>query len=362
MIVFSNLEKKLGAFRLSIQQLEVRRGEYLVILGPSGAGKTVLLLTVAGLLRPDAGEIFFNGLNVTRLAPHKRDVGLVFQEADLFPHLNVVENIGFGKKYRRRKAKEITRRMELLIDMLSIRHLLSRRIDGLSGGEKQRVAVARALAIAPAIFLLDEPLGLLDQNTREELRTELRKIHDELGTTTLHVTHDRNEAFVVADRVAILNEGRLAQVGTKDEILKRPASEFVARFIGVQNIFSAFAEQDDSGNAFLRVGDARFRVSCEGRGNVRFCIAPEAISIHREMPSGVTPEELIAGVVKCLEDRGAVVRVIVNCSLGDAVVFCGKREFLDEGLSCSTPVWLHLGAAAIHVFPQTDAALSGKSQ
>jgi ABC-type Fe3+/spermidine/putrescine transport system ATPase subunit len=362
MILLSSIEKRLGTFRLSVQRLEIQRGEYLVILGPSGAGKTVLLLTIAGLLHPDAGEIFFNGSNVTNLPPHKRNIGLVFQEANLFPHLNVIQNIAFGKPYRRKKADQVARTTELLVDMLFIRPLLGRTVENLSGGEKQRVAVARALAIGPAILLLDEPLGLLDQNTREELRAELRKLHDELGTTTLHVTHDRNEAFAIADRIAILNEGRLVQVATPDEILARPASEFVARFIGVENVFSASAEQDVSGKTFLKVGQSFFTVSSNERGDVRFCIRPEAISLHREQPFGVAVEELIPGVIKSVEDTGAVIRVTVNCLLGDVVVSCGRSEFMRTGVSCSAPVWLHPDAAAIHVFPQADNESAGKVQ
>jgi ABC-type sugar transport system ATPase subunit len=351
MIALTDVQKTLGSFRLCVERLEVQPGEYLVILGPSGAGKTVLLLTVAGLIRPDAGEIFFDGVNVTKLPPQKRDIGLVFQEANLFPHLNVIENISFGKRYRKRKTKEIDERIELLVDMLNIRSLLRRRVAGLSGGEKQRVAVARALALAPAILLVDEPLGLLDQNTREELRKELRRVHDELGTTTLHVTHDRTEAFTVADRIAILNEGKLAQVAARDELLTRPASEFVARFIGVENILDAFAETDAAGRAFLRMGECRLPLSSGCEGNVRVCIRPEAISLRRDVPPGTEPRNLFAGTITSVEDRGAAVRVSVSCSFGNVIVLCGKREFLRSGLSCSSPVWLEPDIAAIHPLP-----------
>jgi len=356
MISLSNIEKTLGTFRLFIERLDIKPGEYLVILGPSGAGKSVLLLTVAGLFRPDAGEILFDGVNVTRLPPEKRDIGLVFQEANLFPHLNVMENIAFGKRYRRKGARQIDERIELLVDMLNIRHLLHRTTQGLSGGEKQRVALARALAIAPAILLVDEPLGLLDHNARDELRKELRRVHDELGTTNLHVTHNRNEAFMVADRIAILNEGRLAQVGSRDETFARPASEFVARFIGVENILEALAERDYSGKTFLKIGESHLPFPCEHRGNVRVCIRPEAISLHREIAAGMKPERVrIAGVVKSVEDRGAVVRVLVKCSPGDMVVLCGKQQFFASGVSCSSHVWLELDAAAIHVLPPSGS-------
>lgn len=349
MIVLSNIEKKLGSFRLAIERLEVRQGEYLVILGPSGAGKTVLLLTIAGLLRPDTGKVLLNGLNITTLPAHRRDVGLVFQESNLFPHLSVIQNISFGKRYRKKKAKEIEARIEVLVEMLGIRTLLERNVEGLSGGEKQRVAVARALAIAPTIFLLDEPLGLLDHNAREELRNELRRIHDELGTTTLHVTHDRNEAFSVADRIAVLNEGRLVQVSRAHEIIARPVSEFVARFIGIENVLEACAERDASGKTFLRVGECRLPVGSDCAGRVRFCIRPEAISLRREVPAGMSRENLLPGVVKSIEEKGALVRVLVKCPPGEVVVACEKRQFLETGLSCSSPVFLEFDSAAIHV-------------
>ncbi|MDP2895889.1 MAG: ABC transporter ATP-binding protein [bacterium] len=354
MIVLSNLQKSLGSFRLLIEQLEIQPGEYLVILGPSGAGKSVLLLTVAGLIRPDSGQLFFNGGDVTGLPPEKRDVGLVFQEANLFPHLTVAKNIAFGKRYRRKRAAEIQQRVELLIDMLNIRPLLYRTVEGLSGGEKQRVAIARALSIGPTILLLDEPLGLLDQNTREELRKELRRVHDELRTTTLHVTHDRSEAFTMADRIAILNEGRLAQVGPREEIFTRPASEFVARFLGVENVLDAFAEQDASGRTFLRIGESRLPAPSQYQGRVRFCVRPEDVSLHPHVPPRTEAAASLSGTVKSIEDRGAVLRLVVNCPVGDVVVLCGKQQFLGSGLSCSSSVWLRLNAASIHVLPRPD--------
>jgi len=354
MISLRKIEKKLGTFRLFVDRLDIEQGEYLVLLGPSGAGKTVLLLTVAGLVRPDAGQILFDGADVTSLQPQKRDIGLVFQEANLFPHLNVIQNISFGKRYRRERAKEIERRIEQLVDMLGIRELLRRDAMGLSGGEKQRVAVARALALGPSILLMDEPLGLLDNNTRQELRKELRRIHDELGTTTLHVTHDRNEAFTIADRVAILSDGTLAQVASRDEIVARPASEFVARFVGIENILDAFVERDAAGKTILNIGECRLPAVCERRGEVRISISPESISLHRELPVEIGPENFIPGTVRTVEDSGAVFRVSVKCSFGDVVVTCGKQDFLRLGVSCSSPVWLKPDAASVHILPTSQ--------
>lgn len=351
MIVLKNIEKSLGAFTLSIERLEVQPGEYLVLLGPSGAGKTVLLLNIAGLILPDAGEILFNGASVTRFPPERRDVGLVFQEANLFPHLSVAENIAFGKRYRRKRAADIQERMELLVDMLRIRHLLGRNVEGLSGGEKQRAAVARALAVGPTVLLMDEPLGLLDQNTREELRGELRRVHDELGTTTLHVTHDRNEAFAMGDRIAILNEGRLAQIGSRDEITAEPASEFVARFIGAENIFEAHAEQDATGRTFVRIGERRFPVACQHEGAVLVCVRPDAVSLRSKPPGRASLQPSIPGTVASVEERGLTVRVVVKCDMGDVIVLCGREQFLHTGLSCLSSTWLEIDPAAVHVIP-----------
>jgi ABC-type Fe3+/spermidine/putrescine transport system ATPase subunit len=351
MITLSNIEKSLGAFTLSIERLDIVPGEYLVILGPSGAGKTLLLLTVAGLVRPDRGEIFFNGTQVTALPTEKRDIGLVFQEANLFPHLNVVGNISFGKRYRKKNVEQIEQRIEMLVDMLNIRPLLHRTVAGLSGGEKQRVAVARALAFAPAILLMDEPLGLLDQNTREELRKELRRVHDDLGTTTLHVTHDRSEAFGLADRIAILSDGRLAQIASREEILARPVSDFVARFIGAENVFEAYAERVAPGRAFVCIGESRLPISTELVGKVRVCIHPEAIALHGEIPDEGDPSRFIAGALKSMEDEGTFVRIQVSCSWGEIIVSCGKERFLRSGVSCFSRVWLEPDTAAVHVFP-----------
>lgn len=351
MITLSNIEKTLGDFTLGIGRVDIVPGEYLVILGPSGAGKTVLLLTVAGLILPDRGGVFFDGSDVTRLPAEKRDVGLVFQDANLFPHLTVFQNISFGKRYRKKNVREIEQRIEMLVDMLNIRPLLHRRVGGLSGGEKQRVAVARALAFAPAILLLDEPLGLLDQNTREELRAELRRVHDELKTTTLHVTHDRTEAFAVADRIAVLKEGRIAQVAPREEILARPQSEFVARFIGAENVFEAHAAKDALGGTLLRIGESQFPVSTQLTGNVRVCIPPGSITIRREIPPGTDSSTLIAAAVTSAEDKGSSVRVRVVTSWGELIVSCTKEDFLTSGVSGFCPVWLQPEVTALHVLP-----------
>jgi ABC-type sugar transport system ATPase subunit len=212
--------------------LTVARGELLVVLGPSGAGKTTLLRVVAGLEPATSGQVFIAGRDVTRLRPGRRNVSMVFQSYALFPHLTVAQNIAFGPVVRDVRPAEARQRAEQAAAAVGCAHLLDRRPDQLSGGERQRVALARALVREPDVFLLDEPLSNLDTELRTETRAELKALHQRVGGTTVHVTHDQVEALVLGDRVAVLRDGRLEQVGTPDEIWHEPATVFVARFVG----------------------------------------------------------------------------------------------------------------------------------
>jgi sulfate transport system ATP-binding protein len=219
--------------------LTIRDGELAALLGPSGSGKTTLLRILAGLDWPDAGALHVDGANWLALEAQRRGVGFVFQNYALFPHMRVAENIAFGLTIRPRATRpskaEIARRVAELLDMMQIPDLGGRFPAQLSGGQRQRVALARALAIEPKILLLDEPFGALDAAIRKDLRSWLRQIHDRLGTTTVFVTHDQEEAFELADRVVIMSEGRIEQIGSAEEIRQRPASSFVARFLGDAN-------------------------------------------------------------------------------------------------------------------------------
>jgi sulfate transport system ATP-binding protein len=219
--------------------LTIRDGELAALLGPSGSGKTTLLRILAGLDWPDAGALHVDGVDWLALEAQRRGVGLVFQNYALFPHMRVAENIAFGLTIRPRATRpsraEIARRVDELLDMMQIPDLGGRFPAQLSGGQRQRVALARALAIEPKILLLDEPFGALDAAIRKDLRSWLRQIHDRLGTTTVFVTHDQEEAFELADRVVIMSEGQIEQIGSAEEIRQRPASPFVARFLGDAN-------------------------------------------------------------------------------------------------------------------------------
>ncbi len=235
-LVIDRLVKQKGPQRvLDGVSLEARDGEFLALLGPSGSGKTTLLRILAGLEAPDSGAVSLDGVDFLKLTPRQRRVGVVFQHYALFRHMSVAANVAFGLEVRPRAARpakaEIDRRVMALLTLTRIEGLAKRHPSQISGGERQRVAVARALAVEPQLLLLDEPFGALDARVREELRGELRRIHDETGITTLLVTHDQDEAMALADRVAVMNEGRIEQVGTPAALVSAPASAFVADFL-----------------------------------------------------------------------------------------------------------------------------------
>ncbi len=240
--------------------LDVRPGELLALLGPSGSGKTTLLRLVAGLEVPTGGRLLFGEEDATRLSVRERRVGFVFQNYALFKHLTVAENVAYGLRVKPRRLRpskaEIRRRVDDLLELVQLGGLGKRYPAQLSGGERQRVALARALAVEPRVLLLDEPLGALDAQVRRDLRRWLREIHDRTGHTTLFVTHDQEEALELADRVAILNQGRIEQVGTPDEILDRPATAFVAGFVG-----GAVRLPVDVAGPWIRLGPHRLRAA-----------------------------------------------------------------------------------------------------
>lgn len=212
--------------------LDVQSGEFLTLLGPSGSGKTTLLMALAGFIRPDDGSVRFGDREVIRLAPHKRDVGMVFQNYALFPHLDVAANIAFPLKLRKVDAAESARRVEAALEMVKLGGLGKRRVHELSGGQRQRVALARAIVFEPRIVLMDEPLSALDKQLRDHMQIELRQLHDKLGMTTIYVTHDQREALTMSDRIAVMDGGRLQQIDTPRQLYERPANRFVAEFIG----------------------------------------------------------------------------------------------------------------------------------
>ena len=232
-IVVRNVSKRFGDFTaLDDVSLEVEGGSLTALLGPSGSGKSTLLRIIAGLEQPDAGEILISGEDATALRPQKRDVGFVFQHYAAFKHMTVRDNIGFGLRVRKRPRAEIRARVDELLRLVQLEPFARRYPAQLSGGQRQRMALARALAVEPRVLLLDEPFGALDARVRAELREWLRRLHDEVHVTTIFVTHDQEEAMAVADQIAVVNRGRIEQVGGPRDLYERPATEFVMGFVG----------------------------------------------------------------------------------------------------------------------------------
>jgi putative spermidine/putrescine transport system ATP-binding protein len=252
---FDGVTKRFGEITaIDDVSLLVRRGELMTLLGPSGCGKTTLLSLVAGFLIPDRGEIAIDGRGVTDLPTHRREIGIMFQNYALFPHMSVAANVGYGLKMRRTPKPEIARRVADALALVKLAGLEDRRPRQLSGGQQQRVALARALVIRPKVLLLDEPFSALDRNLRASMQVEIKEIQRKLGVTTIFVTHDQSEALSLSDRIAVIAEGRIRQLGTPDEIYRRPIDRFVASFVGDVNVLSARLERSDGATAIVALG------------------------------------------------------------------------------------------------------------
>lgn len=272
MLELNNINLTFGSFSVSDINMKLEKGDYFVLLGPSGAGKSVILELIAGILKPDTGQLILNKKDITHNKIQDRSVGLVFQDFAIFPHLSVEQNIAYPLKVKRWPKARIRQRVEELAKQMDIFHLLDRRTTSLSGGENQRVALARTLALSPDLLLLDEPLASLDVQLKKELRSQLRKLH-KLGQTIIHVTHDFEEALLLADKVAIFKKGKIVQQGLKNKVFAEPRSEFVAHFIGVKNYFEVIKKEK---NIVEVVGKLKF--VCENQLPTNQI--PVAIMIH----------------------------------------------------------------------------------
>ncbi len=283
-ITVKSISKQFGTFKaLNDVSLEVPSGELVALLGPSGSGKTSLLRILSGLEQPDTGTAFLDGTDLGSQSARQRNVGLVFQHYALFRHLDVFENVAFALRVRNRPDVEVAARVKELLQLVQLEGLGRRLPSQLSGGQRQRIALARALAARPRVLLLDEPFGALDAQVRAELRSWLRRLHDEIHLTTVFVTHDQDEAFEVADRVVIMNHGRVEQVGSPAEVFERPANDFVMQFLGHVNVLDA---QLDAGRA--RVGDVFVEVEDDGAGprSGRVYVRPHEVEIGRAHTAG----------------------------------------------------------------------------
>ena len=277
-IHIQGLTKKYGQlYALDSVDLEVRSGEFLTLLGPSGSGKTTLLMAIAGFNRPDAGSIRFGETEMILTPPHRRDVGMVFQSYALFPHMTVAENVAFPLKLRRVGAAECAERVAAALETVQLSNLGERGIDQLSGGQRQRVALARAFVFRPRILLMDEPLSALDKKLRERMQIELKHLHEQLGVTTVYVTHDQREALTMSDRIAVINDGKLVQVDTPHAIYNHPASSFVADFIGESTMLPL--TRDNSGKLFFEDHVVATEFPTEPGSDWSLVIRPERLTV-----------------------------------------------------------------------------------
>lgn len=243
--------------------LEISKGEFITLLGSSGCGKTTTLRIIAGLEQPDAGSVWLDGREVTGLEPNQRDVNTVFQNYALFPHMNVAENIGYGLKLKKVPKSEIRKKVSQMLELVQLEGYEKRKPSELSGGQKQRVAIARALVNNPKVLLLDEPLGALDLQLRRAMQIELKHLQKKLGITFIYITHDQEEAINMSDRIAVMRDGRIEQIGTPDEIYNHPKTSYVATFVGNANILHGVAESIQGQNAIVKIGNDKVIVKLE---------------------------------------------------------------------------------------------------
>jgi sulfate transport system ATP-binding protein len=306
-ISVANVTKRFDKFTaLDRVSLDVPGGSLLALLGPSGSGKTTLLRVIAGLEAPDEGAVRCDEEDVTFQAPRERNMGFVFQHYALFRHMNVFENIAFGLRVRKTPQQEVEKRVRELLHLVRLEALERRYPNQLSGGQRQRVALARALAVRPRVLLLDEPFGALDAKVRVELRQWLRELHDQTHLTSVFVTHDQEEAFAVADQVVVMNQGRVEQVGTPQEIFEHPANPFVMDFLGNVNVFPGRVQNGRAllGGLDVEYPDHPHDHALPATGYVR----PHELDLH-DSPNGAPS---VAGVVVRIQRTGPVVRVLVE--------------------------------------------------
>ncbi|MGM0410474.1 MAG: ATP-binding cassette domain-containing protein [Bacillota bacterium] len=348
MLKLKNIDKEYKDFSVNNINLKINEGEYLVILGPTGTGKTVILEMIAGLIKADKGSIIHKDENITDYSPENRSMAMVYQDYMLFPHLNVRKNIIFGLNIDGNYKKEfINNKLKEMVELFGISHLINRDVNTLSGGEKQRVALARALITSPEVLLLDEPLSALDPGTKETLIDELKNIHKKLGTTTLHVTHNFVEALALADRIAIMNNGEIEQIGDSEEVFQKPSSNFVAEFVGSKNIFEA-----------KRIGD---KIVIEGKNKSleiemverideksNITIRPEDIIISPE-PLYSSARNSFSGKIIKIKDRLNYLEIIVDVGI-EFSVHITRESFKKFNLKKDKEVYLSFKASAINSY------------
>jgi molybdate/tungstate transport system ATP-binding protein len=344
MIRIEDLSVRLPGFRLERIRLHVAAGEFFCLIGPTGAGKTVVLESVAGMVPVDAGCIRISGRDVSRLPPEHRRIGIVYQDSALFPHLTVEQNIRFGIRYHPDGNRFSASRLPSLVEQLALARLMNRSVAHLSGGEKQRVALARALVVEPEVLLLDEPLSALDPNFREEIRDILKQIHEDTGIAVLMVTHDFSEAQYLGQRAAVICQGKIEQTGSVDAVFNAPETDFVARFVGMKNLLPARfqgcrAELED----FTLLLDAP-----AGKENGRLAFRPEEVRLTRTEDPAMQGNGFFCRIEKILP-RGVLSEVRLRAGKTPVIAMATTGSLLREGLLENDRVFAAVEADRLHV-------------
>jgi spermidine/putrescine transport system ATP-binding protein len=359
-----DLAKRFGNFEaVRGIDLDIPPGEFFSLLGPSGCGKTTTLRMIAGFERPSGGHVLLDGKDVSGTPPNRRNVNTVFQSYALFSHLTVAENVAFGLRFAKVSREEARSRVGEALSLVRMQDFRDRRPHQLSGGQQQRVALARALILNPSVLLLDEPLGALDAKLRKALQIELKALQEQVGITFVYVTHDQEEALTMADRLAVMNEGRIEQVGSPREVYEEPASAYVADFLGVSNMLDAQATGTDSlGRCRVRVGDSELFASrghTSARGPVKVVVRPERVRV--EAP-GETSENRLPGKIERVVYAGAISQLVITLDRGTPIRCMlandGMASFFDRG----APVSVYLPCEALRVLSVEAAGTNEEEQ
>lgn len=335
-IHFDKVSKAFGSLTVVDNlDLGIQKGEFVSMLGPSGSGKTTLLMLLAGFERPTNGTVSVDGKRIDRLPPHKRNMGVVFQNYALFPHMTIAENVSFPLKMRSFSGAEAEERVKRVLDMVQLGSLLERKPSQLSGGQQQRVALARALVFEPKVVLMDEPLGALDKQLRERMQLDIRALHHRLGLTIVFVTHDQSEALTMSDRIAVFNRGKIEQIGTPSQIYDHPSSQFVAEFIGETNLIDGKISAAHNGQTQIRLGNGQdIRVDAEVQfqtgQDIRLSLRPERLRLTTSGNTNSKPNDAsvnnLAATVKDIVYHGDHLRVALDFA-GQSLVTKADRSF-----------------------------------
>lgn len=347
MLKINDLKADLGEFTLKNIDLEVEDGKYFVILGPTGSGKTVLLEVIAGIYSADKGKITLNQQDITNKSPKDRPISMVYQDYMLFPHLTVEENIKFGLESEGYPKEKISKKTKKAVELLEISDILHRHPRTLSGGERQRATLARGLVMNPDIFLLDEPVSALDVPTQEKIMKELKKIHRETDITLMHVTHSREKAVRLGEEIGVMRNGEIVQSGDSEEVFRHPNSEFVANFVGAENVFEAESKLRENIAKVKLNDETEIEAVSNREGKVKACIRPEEIMVSRS-PINSSGRNMLKGEIIDLSKRECTIQLKIDVGIVFTVTIT-RKSYSEMDLDKGKKVYLAFKATSVHL-------------